>query len=424
MTATSPSASVSPRSSVEKVSAPVEAPSFTTVVADSLEAVERLRPGWNRLRHGCSIATPNADPDRYLATVRGLGGRDRPYVAMLYGGAEPRALIIGREQTRPGRIRLGYLQLPGPSLRSLDIVYGGLLTDGSQHAVRAVVDYLRRLIDKGRFDQIMINHLPSRGQVALALRADRALSRRSVADAPDPHWRFALVPGSYERTIQRFSRKHRYNMRRADRLLVERFAGDVALRRFEKPAQIEELATGAAQITACTYQAALGAGAVDTTLHRDLLRIEADHGRLCSYWLECDGRPIAFQIAVVYGDVYNLLSTAFLPEYAAVSPGQVLLVRVIRDLCESKIGWIDYGFGDAPYKRIYGTQSWDEATVHLYAKTVRASSTRIVHRLAAGLNRRVSDAAAHGGVLAQVKMRWRARLAGRRTSPTAGRGWE
>ncbi len=411
MAATCPSASVSPRSSVEKAPEPVEALPFTTVVADSLEAVERLRPGWNRLRSGCSLATPNADPDRYLATLRGLGGRVRPYVAMLHGGAERRALIIGREQVRPGRIRLGYLQLPALSLRSLDIVYGGLITDDSHQAVRAVVDHLRCLIDAGRFDQIMINHLPVRGRVAMALRADRPLSRRSVADASDPHWRFALVPGSYERTIQRFSRKHRYNIRRADRLLVDRFAGDVALCRFEKPAQIEELATGAAQITACTYQAALGAGAVDTALHRDLLRIEADHGRLRSYWLECDGRPIAFQIAVVYGDVYNLLSTAFLPEYAAFSPGQVLLVRVIRDLCEARIGSIDYGFGDAPYKRMYGTESWDEATVHLYAKNVRASSARVVHRAAVGLHRRVSAAAARGGLLARVKKRWRSRLA-------------
>ena len=422
MTSTCPSASVSSRSSVEKTPEPVEALPITTVVADSLEAVERLRPGWNRLRSGCSLATPNADPDRYLATLRGLGDRARPYVAMLHGSAEPRALIIGREQVRPGRIRLGYLQLPALSLRSLDIVYGGLITDDSQQAVRAVVDHLRRLIDTGRFDQIMINHLPMRGRVAMALRADRALARRSVADAPDPHWRFALVPGSYERTIQRFSRKHRYNMRRADRLLVDRFGGDVALRRFEKPAQIEELAAGAAQITACTYQAALGAGAVDTTLHRDLLRIEADHGRLRSYWLECEGRPIAFQIAVVYGDVYNLLSTAFLPQYAAVSPGQVLLVRVIQDLCESKIGWIDYGFGDSPYKRIYGTESWDEATVHLYAKNVRASSASVVHRVAVGLHRRASAALARGGLLARVKKRWRSRLATGRNSSTMARG--
>lgn len=424
MTATTPSALVSPRSRVARTAESAEALSFTTVVADSLEAVERLRPGWIRLRSSCALATPNADPDRYLTTLRGLAGRAHPYAAMLHQGAEPRALIVGREQVRPGRIRLGYLQLPALSLRSLDIVYGGLITDNSQQAVRAVVDHLRYLIDTGRFEQIMINHLPVGDRIESALSADRALARRSVADTSEPHWRFALVPGSYERTIQRFSRKHRYNMRRADRLLVDRFAGDVALRRFEKPAQIEELAAGAAQITACTYQAALGAGAVDTTLHRDLLRLEADHGRLRSYWLECEGRPIAFQIAVVYGDVYNLLSTAFLPQYAAVSPGQVLLVRVIRDLCESKIGWIDYGFGDAPYKRIYGTKSWDEATVHLYARTVRASSMRIAQHLATGLNRRVSDVAARCGVLTHVKKRWRGRLAGRRKAPTASRGWE
>ena len=393
-----------------EVAPPVEARPFTTVAADSLAAVERLRPSWTRLRSCCSRSTPNTDLDRYLATIRGLKGRARPYVVMLHEDDEPRALIIGREQVRSGRIRLGYLQFPGISLRSLDVVYGGLISDDSQQAVLAVVDYLSCLIETGRFDQIMINHLPLRSPIAMALLTDRALPRRAVVDAVDPHWRFTLIPGSYEQTIEHFSGKHRYNMRRANRLLVDRFAGDVSLRRFQSPDEIEELAAGAAQITACTYQRAFGAAPFDGTVHGDLLRLEASRGRLQSYWLECAGQPIAFQIGVVYDGVYNLLSTAFLPEYAALSPGQVLLVRVIEDLCESRISSIDYGFGDAPYKRMYGTESWDEVTVHLYAKNVRASSARVVHRVAVGLHRRATAAVARGGLVARVKKRWRSRL--------------
>ncbi len=156
---------------------------------------------------------------------------------------------------------------------------------------------------------------------------------------------------------------------------------------------------------------AKAAAPADGTVHRDLLRREASRSRLRSYWLECAGQPIAFQIGAVCDGVYNLLSTAFLPEDAAVLPGQVLLVRVIEDLREARIGSIDYGFVDALYKRMYGTESWDEVTVHLYAKYVRASSTRVVHRVAVGLHRRAFAAAARGGRLGRVKKRRRSQLA-------------
>lgn len=167
---------------------------------------------------------------------------------------------------------------------------------------------------------------------------------------------------------------------------------------------------------------AKAAAPADGTVHRDLLRLEASRDRLRSYWLECAGQPIAFQIGAACDGIYNLLSTAFLPEDAAFLPGQVLLVHVIEDLRQARIGSIDYGFVDGLYKRMYGTENWEEVTVHLYAKNIRASSARVVHRVAVGLHRRASVALARGGLLARVKKQWRSRLARGRNSSTMARG--
>jgi CelD/BcsL family acetyltransferase involved in cellulose biosynthesis len=110
---------------------------------------------------------------------------------------------------------------------------------------------------------------------------------------------------------------------------------------------------------------------------------------------------------VLCDGVYHLQSTGFEPRLSELSPGQVMLVRVMRDLHESGVRAIDYGFGDAGYKRIYGTESWDEATIFLYASTREGRSARLLHRLAGAATR----LAALTGLGGRLKKLWRARLA-------------
>ena len=84
-----------------------------------------------------------------------------------------------------------------------------------------------------------------------------------------------------------------------------------------------------------------------------------------------------------------------------------MLIRAMRDLCASGVRAIDYGFGDAGYKRMYGTESWNEATIYLYAPTREGRSARLLHCLV----RTVSRLAAWRWLAQRVKKHWRARLA-------------
>ncbi|MBI3843449.1 MAG: GNAT family N-acetyltransferase [Planctomycetes bacterium] len=379
-------------------------------VAISHADVEATRSDWLSLRKRHGVATPNSDPDRYLAALRAMGDDVQPHVSIFRDGGAVRALVVGRTTRRRIRCDFGYARLSTPSLRCLDVVYGGLITDKSPATAERVLTHFESLLAQGRVDCVMINHLPVEHELQASLSMGGENLRAGVANPASLHWRFSLVPGSYEETTQHFSRKHRYNLRRTDRLLVERFSGDVNVRCFQREDQIEEFVAGAAQIAGKSYQAALGGGFSDTPLWRAIVQCEARLGRWRSYVLECAGEPIAYQLGVVYGETYFLEATGHLTDYESFSPGTVLLLRVIQDLCEARLSRIDYGFGDAEYKRIYGTESSAERTLRVYGRRVRPSVARImdVGTLAAsGLAKRFGRSV---GVLEKVKKKWRAGL--------------
>jgi CelD/BcsL family acetyltransferase involved in cellulose biosynthesis len=340
----------------------------------------------------------------FLAVATALDNA-RPYVVALGPPESPRALVVARRSNRRATYRLGYLTFSTPLLRCLDVVYEGLLPDGQPESLRMAIDYLAARLARGGVDLVSFNHLRSEQAEQMA-----AVAPRAVFDRPELHRRFELVPGSYEQTISGFSKKHRYNMRRADRLFVERLGGDVRLRVFTQEQELDQFFSPAARITARTYQGGLNVGLVDNSVTRALLSAEASAGRLRCYWLEAKGEPIAHQVGCVHGDTYYLAATSFLPQYSELSPGQVLLVRVIEDLCTTNVRWIDYGFGDAEYKRIYGTEFWMEQSVRLYGRTPRATA---VWAMDLAVTRGVAwlhAIADRLGVVRRLKNAWRRRV--------------
>src|SRR5207247_5580767 len=96
------------------------------VVVRSIDEIERIRQRWIDLRQQSGCASLNNDFDRYLATLRSMGADVRPHVVMI-GHDDDAALVIGRTHTHSEACRVGYFRIPEPPLRTLDIVYGGII---------------------------------------------------------------------------------------------------------------------------------------------------------------------------------------------------------------------------------------------------------------------------------------------------------
>ncbi len=418
---------------------------ITATIARSPDSLPQLNEGWLDLRRKVGWITPENEPRHYAAAVGAMRG-PRPEVTLFTDEVHPRAIIIGRRATRRLDCRFGYLTAPSPRLQCLDIVHGGLLTDGSQAAGVAVKDHLSSMISEGRVDYVTANHLPVTHEL-FGLLTDRGVFPGAIlVDAHERHWRFSLdhrpsedklialpwreaihssrmaddVP-SYEEYIRHHKTpKSRKNLRRNDRQLVSRFDGNVELRRITGFRGLDAFITEAVRITEAGYQGALGAGFGSPTIQHPILATAACEGRLRCYLLMARGEAIAFKTGVVDDGVYHLHSTAFLPQFADVSPGQVLLVRVLRDLAADGIRALDYGLGDARYKQVHGTYCWEEASIHMFAGTVRAATARTLLTLAAETNRWGRRLAGRTDSIDRLKKLWRRHLARRRASRTDG----
>lgn len=83
-----------------------------------------------------------------------------------------------------------------------------------------------------------------------------------------------------------------------------------------------------------------------------LMRALAPSGRLRLAIWRVEGVPAAAQFWVVEDDRALVLKLAHDEAYKALSPGTVLTALMIRRLLtEERVGWLDFGRGDDPYKQ-------------------------------------------------------------------------
>ena len=381
-----------------------DSPEIEFRIARNIAAVDELVDDWKELtsRHAL-LPSVQFDASRYLVELKTLAPHVTPRVILFRDRLRPRALIVGRLFEKDIFVRLGYASFRISSLRCFAIAHVGIVTDGTPEAASAVMEYLGKERKGSDMQLLVINHLPRRHELF-----DRLRGLGPDKEDPDVHWIFRLGP-TYEESVKGFSSKHRANLRRADRVICEAFAGDVKTRVWNKTEDVARFCDIAGTIVSRTYQAALSVGFSDTPLWRAFLSEEAGLGRMRCYTLECGGQPIAFHVGVVHDGVYMLEETAFLPEYGKFSPGQVLLVRVIKDLCAAGVRSVDHGFGDAYYKRAFGSECIEEATLSFYGVGVRPYFAKAVTGTADVFMRPMKALARRTGLDLWLKRKWRKR---------------
>jgi CelD/BcsL family acetyltransferase involved in cellulose biosynthesis len=382
--------------------APAEPDALTAVTAASLSEVSALREQWLDLTQRYGLLSPWPHPDRYCAELRASPPGVNPFLMMFRDALAPRAMILGRTSVTRIACGLGRLRFQAPQVRLLTVGHGGLVSDGSEASRRAILNCLQELLVRRQADMIFINHLLQQDSLCASLLALGALPH-----VTEPHWHFDLVPGSYELTIGAFSGKQRREMRRMERVLADRFDGQVSVRRFERPEELEEMIAGCAAIAARTYQAGLGAGFTGHEPWHEILATEARQGRLRAYWLLCQGQPVAFQIGAVYRKVYFMDFMGYLPQHASLGLGSILHGRVIEDLCRDNLNGIDYGFGHAAYKQTYGTQACQETSLLLYGSGWRARITSAMLTSSTAASRMASACLQRLGLHEPLKRLWR-----------------
>jgi len=229
--------------------------------------------------------------------------------------------------------------------------------------------------------------LPSGVDVVYAVEHARGRPERAITRVPEA-LRYAILPayrrhfidvqGSYESYLAKFSTKTRQTLRRKLRRMVEEHAFWRVFRHGEEMPEFHRLAC---QVAKTTYQQKLYySGIVDTAAFRDQLERDARADLVRGYVLFLKQRPIAYCYCYAVDDSLVCSKVGFDPEFAQLSPGTVLLHRVLEGLFEhDRFRRFDFGRGEFAYKEHYATAEMSCVDTFYFPLTVENLAFAAAH---------------------------------------------
>jgi hypothetical protein len=370
---------------------------YSIRVARSLEEVEELRSIWEGWQWH-----PNADIDFYLTIVNSRKEILRPHVILLLSNNQPMAMMIGRMEEIRLDFKVGYKTLFKPKARILNFVYGGILGEQSNSNAEIIIDELINSLKRGEADAVFLSHLPLDSNIYQVARRKPGFLYRDPIPIVNLHWQITL-PASVDAFFQKMDRKRRHEINR----IIRKFEKEkrVIIKCYRQKEETEQLCNDAEEIAKKSYLRGLTAGFVHNYENQRRVTLEANRGRLLAYILYVGDKPCAF-----YGKTFHLDFTAYDPIYHKYEPGTVLLIKIIGELCKNEngnINYIDFGLGDAFYKRRLCDRSWKEASMYLFAPTLNGITINSIRIILGTISRSTESFLKQTKFLATIKRHWR-----------------
>ncbi|MBD3347205.1 MAG: GNAT family N-acetyltransferase [Chitinivibrionales bacterium] len=334
-------------------------------VVNELDKLEHFREFWDK-----NNANPNADLDFYktIITCRSDMGA-RPLVFVIKEDDTIRCLIAARLEHVRHVFRIGYLRLPGPKIRKLELIHGGMIGTMEEHQATLFANNVSKIMADNKIDMIYADMLHSDSPLRKSLDDCTPSLLRNPFFKQQKHY-LLNFPESFEALMGQMKSKHRYWIRRQTRLLEESCPNHrIAL--LCRSDEIDRLMEDAEKVAAHTYQRALGRGFINNDEMRTRLELQAGRGRLRAYLLYLDTAPACFWIGFRQGTTFHLSSTGYDPQYRKMEIGTVLFYKMVEDLFENGIESVDFGCGEAFYKARLANEEWSEQTWTRYAATAK-----------------------------------------------------
>jgi CelD/BcsL family acetyltransferase involved in cellulose biosynthesis len=379
--------------------------STRVTVARTIEEVEGLRDVWESLKP----ERLTADFDYHLTVLRHAPGIIRPHVAVLERDGSPAALAVGRVEEVDLTARLGYKTVLAPRVRALTIAQGGLLgADGG--AAEPLFAALAGALAEDKLHVLRLRLLRVGEPVhELARRRPGLLTRQHLGTQVE-RWR-ARIPATFDEYLSARSSKTRSNVKRYGRRLEHQFGDGIAFRVFRTPDELAELMRDTEAVHVKTYQHGMGAGLKGTELERQLRELAAERGWLRGFVLYLDGVPAAFWHGTAYRGIFYTGPTGYDPAHRDLRLGTYVLGKMVEQLC-GEVDWMDFGSGDAEYKRHFSDENLLEEDVTVFAPRPRPVAINLAQTTVRGASRASKALLAKSGRLRAARRAWRGRLAG------------
>jgi CelD/BcsL family acetyltransferase involved in cellulose biosynthesis len=378
---------------------------MTITLARTIDEAERLRGAWSELQ-GDAVT---ADPDYYLEVLRHGEGVQRPHIVLLERDGGGAGMVVARLETMRLVSKIGYRTVARPHVRALRVAYGGLLGEAAGELAAEAVAELRAALRRREADVVLFPNLRTDGIVFAQATTSPSFLLRQHGNDGKTHRRLHL-PESFGAFQASLSGSTRQGLRRNERRLLEAHGDELSLRSLDSPEDVDAFFAAARPVAEATYQGSLGVAVRGSELELSLTRLAAERGWFRARVLFLRDRPIAFWHGYAYRGVFQTHVPGYLPEYRDLNVGTYVLMRLLEDLCADRsVEVLDFGFGDAEYKRRFGDEAWEEADVAIFGPSLKGVRVNAV-RTAVVAGNRLGKRALGSGRLARAKRAWRTRM--------------
>lgn len=179
--------------------------------------------------------------------------------------------------------------------------------------------------------------------------------------------------GNYEAYLQTLGKKSRQNLQRTTRKLFREQNARVELYRDES--QVAPFLDDLDTIFKNTWQArTFGYKPRNDRKSLDFYQNIAREGWLRSYILYIDDQPVAFEHVFQFGQWFEFRECGFDSDWSSYGVGSIAILLALKDIFDETDSavTVDFGIGEAPYKKTFGNQTREIAAVNLYSMSAKA----------------------------------------------------
>lgn len=183
-------------------------------------------------------------------------------------------------------------------------------------------------------------------------------------------WHLLQIPASSEAYLSRMSSKARADLKKGKKLATS-VGGKLEVTRIDSEHQVGDFLADAVRVSQNSWQYdILGDRMTDSEEERAWSKSLARAGLLRSYLLKCGDRACAFVVGHQFKGVFHHVEIGYDREFSKYSPGTVLLLMLIQDLCDyAPPTLLNFGMGDADYKRRFGSMQREDTSILVFRKS-------------------------------------------------------